>query len=386
MILARRIVERYGDTTIVFGGPHATLDPGSILEYVPSAVVVSGDGLGVIPKLVRRVPLEDIPGTYVYDNGEVVCPSGQRVNAIHDVNTFPVIDRSIFANEPFEKHGRMAMTVVSSYGCGGRCAFCITPAQWEIMKTGGIKRVRFRDMRLVVEECKSLVEEHGVNHIQFIDDEMIPHPKRANLFLSLWEEAGLAGKVTFNCLIRPDTIARFGRLGILSKLKSAGLERISLGIETGYERGCLMVSNRNGKLDPKYNPDNILSGLNACREEGIATKGFLMLGLPGETVSETRQTVDFMHSLKKFGLGEVALFPVKVYPGTALWDMAIAHGHTEEDLGHYSAPRVRLLIVNGMNPVVASRDGYMNTAQLAEYSNKELSDICYSEMNAFSEL
>ena len=134
----------------------------------------------------------------------------------------------------------------------------------------------------------------------------------------------------FTCLMLADTIRKFHNQGLLQELHTAGLKRLSLGVETGHERGRVMLSGKNGKLDPKYYKENIVEAVRACRKTGITTKGFFMVGLPYETRSEIGQTIKFIYELGNEGLNNVALFPVKVYTSTQLWDEAIKMGFSAE--------------------------------------------------------
>lgn len=388
MVLAKRISDALPKIRLVFGGPHATLDPESILKFVPNSAVVVGDGEMAFAELVKGTPASEIPGLAIVDplkGGKLVKTGPIGVNVVRELDKLPWLNRNYVANEPFEKAGRNTMTFVTARGCAGNCAFCITPAQWNVLKEGGAKKVRYRDLYDVVSEVCSLRDQRGINHAQFIDDEMLPSPARAQEFISLWNEKGLAGKMTFGCLLRSDRIRKFGEMGILRELKAAGLNRLSIGIETGYDRGRRLVSGRGGKIDPKYEQNNIMGALEACSQVGIRTKGFIMLGLPGESAEEMEETLAYMYSLKSYGLEEVAIFPVKVYPGTRLWDVAVGMGFSPEELGHYEAPNVSKLINEGLDPISASRDGYVQTAQISEFPPEELNRICQHHMAQFNQ-
>jgi len=294
-----------------------------------------------------------------------------------------VLNRKILANEPFVKDGRLTMTMITSFGCAGSCAFCTTPAQLKVMKTGNVKAVRVRSMDNVIEECLNIVKQFDVRNIQFIDDDLMHSVGRAKDFLKSWSDC-LSRDITFSCLMRSDSIVQLGRYGILKRLHKSGLRKISLGVETGYDRGRRMVSNKNGHIDPKYDVGNVSKAIIMCAKLGIETKGFFMVGLPGETREETNKTICFMYGLKKLGLDKVALFPVKIYPNTAMWDIAVSLGYTTDELGHYNAPCVTDLIKSGINPIAASRDGYTNNVQLSEISNDDLAMICQREMDKFN--
>ena len=204
-------------------------------------------------------------------------------------------------------------------------------------------------------------------------------------FAESWERHGLVGKIDFHALMRPNKTAQMGQLGILKDLKRVGFKVTSAGIETGYDRARIMVSGRNGKLDPKYDPNNVRAAIRYCAEAGVNIKGFFMFGFPGETKEETQQTLDFMYSLRGDGLDRIAIYVVKPYPGTGLYDEALKlPGITPELLGHYASGDVKAQIESGVDPRLASRDIYFPTVQLAELPPEELQELAVYHMAQYN--
>jgi hypothetical protein len=67
--------------------------------------------------------------------------------------------------------------------------FVLRLAQYEIMKTAGCKKMRFRSMEDVIGEINSLRNNFDVAH--FIDDDMLPNYRRAKEFIKLWQDYDL---------------------------------------------------------------------------------------------------------------------------------------------------------------------------------------------------
>jgi len=95
MILAKAINYCYPNTRLIFGGPHATLDPPSILKHIPNGMVVVGDGLGTISCLTAGAAPDSINGLYVLRKGKTTCLSGNQVNVVHCADNFPVLNRCV---------------------------------------------------------------------------------------------------------------------------------------------------------------------------------------------------------------------------------------------------------------------------------------------------
>ncbi len=379
--IAKRIAETRPDIKIVFGGPHATLDPHSLLQHVPNAIVIQGDGEGAIAEIQAGKNFADIAGAYFMANGSV--KKGQfGLPRATEVHNSPKIERAFFANEPYSKNGKQTMTMLSSRGCRGGCAFCITPAQYEIMKSVA-KKVRFRKMADVVAEAVELHTHFGADQIQFIDDDIFANVSRVKEFVEQWEQAGLSGNMDFLALLRPDLIPKFEEEGLIKALAASGLRKLSLGIETGHDSGRLLVSGGK-KIDNKYNPHNVVTTLRILSQYDIEVKGFFMVGMPGETRDQIEETIAFMHSLKSEGLSRVAMFPVKVYPGTGLWQAALELGFTPEELGAYYAPSIADRALNPQKVKDQTRDIYAPTTQLSEVPTEELQQICQENMSLFN--
>ena len=383
--MVKAVAAAFPELKLLLGGPHAIMDPTSILEHIPQAIVVRGEGEVVAARIIKGEPLEGIPGAAWKPNG-VVMQRG--ANAISDINTVPWINRKLLQNEPYTKAGFKTMASLSTRGCACNCSFCITPAERIVMNANSqveVLKVRFRHIDDVMDEVAYLVNEFGIEHVQFLDDECLPSPKRAMEFAESWERHGLVGKIDFHALMRPNKTAQMGQLGILKDLKRVGFKVTSAGIETGYDRARIMVSGRNGKLDPKYDPNNVRAAIRYCAEAGVNIKGFFMFGFPGETKEETQQTLDFMYSLRGDGLDRIAIYVVKPYPGTGLYDEALKlPGITPELLGHYASGDVKAQIESGVDPRLASRDIYFPTVQLAELPPEELQELAVYHMAQYN--
>ena len=376
--LAKSISSERPDSQIVFGGPHATLDPESILWHIPQGVVVVGDGEKPFVQLAEGEDLEQIDGLATTQNGQVKR-SHIRASVTQDLDSLPWIDRDFTRNEPCMKGDKRSISFLSSRGCAGNCGFCITPAQFNVMKNYGARRMRFRDMKDVINEVDSLRDTFDI--AQFIDDDMLPNVTRAKQFIELWKRHNLSEK-EFRCLLTPNQIVAHNQAGLLQELHDLGLRKISLGIETGHDRGRQMVSGGAG-IDSKYNESAQIAAVQACSRAGISTKGFFMVGFPGETREEIEQTLTYMKKMGEYGLQRANVFMVKVYPYTKLWQQAIEMGFSPEELGDYNSESVQNMLEKGIDVTDIRNNAITQDVQLSEIPNDELVEICQNSMNNF---
>ena len=78
---------------------------------------------------------------------------------------------------------------------------------------------------------------------------------------------------------------------LLKKLKSAGLNRISFGVESGNQN-ILDAAKKGTTLD------QIIKAYEIAEEVGLETRLSVVLGLPGETEQTIRNTIKFINKLK----------------------------------------------------------------------------------------
>jgi radical SAM superfamily enzyme YgiQ (UPF0313 family) len=144
---------------------------------------------------------------------------------------------------------------------------------------------------------------------------------------------------------------------LLSLLHECGCQHISFGVESGVEE----IRYAAGKKIPD---GRFTSAFKACRDIGIQTRAYAMLGFPGETRENMQKTFDFINSLEA---DEVMYSPTIAYPGTKLMEYAI---------------RERILTPDAWGQYMLGKEGmpYFNPAGLsADY----ISQLCFDESKRF---
>lgn len=100
------------------------------------------------------------------------------------------------------------------------------------------------------------------------------------------------------------------------KLKQAGLRRTAFGVETGNPEILK-------KIDKKIDHDTIRRAFKACKEVGLETIAFMIIGLPGETRETMQDTIDFAIELDPLIANFSMMTP---YPGTAVYEQVKREG------------------------------------------------------------
>ncbi len=124
-------------------------------------------------------------------------------------------------------------------------------------------------------------------------------------------------QMTFNCAVRAEHIDP----DLLRQLKDAGCWMASLGIETG-DSELLAQHRQNADLQM------LAAKVRMIKQAGIRTKGLLMMGLPGESETSIRRSMDYVYALP---LDDFNLAKFTPFPGAPLYQTIQQQGTFEED-------------------------------------------------------
>jgi radical SAM superfamily enzyme YgiQ (UPF0313 family) len=119
----------------------------------------------------------------------------------------------------------------------------------------------------------------------------------------------------WTCEMRADHVDE----DLLTIMKKAGCQMVLIGVESGSQRMLKMMMK-------SIRIDDIEKAFDVVHRVGIESLAFVMVGLPGETEEDFRQTRRLLRTIK------ADRYEVKVYmpyPGTEMLDIAKEHGFNE---------------------------------------------------------
>jgi anaerobic magnesium-protoporphyrin IX monomethyl ester cyclase len=308
--LAKYIRPSFPKTPFVIGGTHtAIFQKDVLLDNREFDFGVIGDGEIALNELLERIGESSAYGEVeglIWRRGEEVIQNSFRP-AERDLDLYPFPARHLLRNDlyirnvPYKGYLRTA-AFMSSRGCPFNCIYCA------VKNIPNGTMVRFRSPENVVEELDLIVRRFGIPHVAFNDDCLT---FRRNKVLALCEEIRRRGlKFTWEGLSRADKIDR----ELLRQMKAAGFVRISIGIESGNQP-ILDILKKNETLE------QIAEGIRYAHEEGIVTRGSVIIGSPYETQKEVENTFQFITSLKE--LDQVVINIMQPYPGTLVREMVM---------------------------------------------------------------
>ncbi|MBI5902149.1 MAG: B12-binding domain-containing radical SAM protein [Deltaproteobacteria bacterium] len=300
----------------VMGGPHTTFFPELITRHPFDALCV-GEGDDAWPELLDAIekngPIDKIPNVVTRANfktgvAPVIRP---RRTALDDL---PFLDRELFYSRT--RLGRFPMrSFMAGRGCPYRCTYCFNREYNLLYKGKGPLAVRMSVGR-VVEELKELKGRYPTQFIKFYDDIFVLKDDEwlDEFSVRYKKEVGLP----FHCLMRANCLTE----PVLLKLKKAGLASLSMSIESGND------AIRNSVLKRNMTREQMTGAFSLCSRHGIPTFSNTIFAIPGTSLKEDLESLDFNLECR-VTFGEFPLF--FPYPGTELARYAVERGDFDGD-------------------------------------------------------
>jgi len=262
---------------IAVGGPHATAD-GQSTGLLGADVCFRGEADQEFTSYCKALATGKAT-----PEGVISCDEPTNLDAL------PYPARHLFNQRRYKY-----TSVIASRGCPFDCMFC------------GSSRTHYRKRNHegLRGEIESLLAAHPKS-IDFSDDVFTLDRQHAWAVAEMMREA----RVPWACTTRADLID--GEL--INHLARCGCNYMSFGLETGSQKIRYMI----GK---NISDDHYIAAFRWCRDAGIRTRAYAMVGLPGERGEDIEKTFDFVRALNP---DDVMYSPTVIYPGTRLMEYAV---------------------------------------------------------------
>lgn len=273
--LCRYIKSRHRSIQIVLGGPQAFAMPSRALEELEDVdILIRGEGELVAVRLAQMLDSGDdaakVEGITCRCNGRIV-DTGAGPQTPDDLDAYP----SPYLANVLNLEGKNTAILLSSRGCRHVCGFCITPSLYG-------RRVRFHSIDRVLAEMEFLASQ-GIERFWFADPNFTEDAARTRKLL---EEKVRRGITTpFWLQSRADLVDD----SLLKDLNRAGADTIAFGLESGSP-GVLKKTNKGIELD------QLRRSIQIAKSLGMDTELFSIFGLPGESLEDAKQTLQFVRS------------------------------------------------------------------------------------------
>lgn len=317
--LAKKVNSRI---VTVVGGAHPGANAREILERYPSVdFVCIGEGEESFVEFLDIIQNDENPskldGFGYRVNGKVEVNPKRKF--IMDLDTIPFPARHLFNMPKYLEEASPHATfrqkpftqMISSRGCPFKCSFCAIENHW------GSKQ-RLRSAENVLEEIDQLVNEYGVREIHFEDDNFTFDHERAMKILNGMIQRGYHLSWNVPSGMAATTLSP----ELLEKMKESGCYSVSLAIESGNQRVVSKIMRK------PINLKTVPALVRKIREVGMDARGFFIVGFPGETKENIRETIDFARELE---LDWAYFFMFAPLPHTPIYKVCIEKGYLKQE-------------------------------------------------------
>ena len=313
--------------TTVWGGTHPTVEAESCLNDNNVDYIIMGEGEAPILELIKRInnneSVQGMPSLAYVNEFGLPYISNDRL-WIDDLDNHVVPDRSKFDLTKYQKAnadytGKKTFNMVTSRGCPFACTFCSAPTFYQ-------KRYKGRSPENVVDEMELLINQYGAEVIIVEDENLTVEKKRLEAIM----DEMIRRKIKVKWIAEVGLTIAYLDMNLISKLKQTGFIELRLALESGDAE---MLKTMKKPLILK----KARRVVKEAREAGMRCVSFLLMGMPGETIKQMQNTVDFAEEI---GFDWNIISMVLPLPGTEIHRDLIADGHSFDfyDLERYTVP------------------------------------------------
>lgn len=299
------MIKKTTGAPIVAGGSGFSIFPEEALRYLGIENGIAGEGEEAFARfadiLQNGGSLETVPNLCRIVNGEFIG------NQIQCSNVFSMPDRSLLDNGKYLELGGMG-NIQTKRGCPFSCTYCTYPA------IEG-RELRLRDAAEVVDEIIEARGRHGIDYFFFVDD-IFNFPQEHAMAVCEEMIRRNAG-VDWTCFATPLGMSE----EIAALMKRAGCKGIEFGTDGGSEKTLAALGKR-------FTPGDVAHASGCCRSVDLPHAHYIIMGGPAEDAATMDETFSLFDRVKPTAV--IALIGVRIYPNTALRQMAVDDGIIQE--------------------------------------------------------
>lgn len=295
---------------ITLGNHFASLFPEKALSQTPADSVVIGEGeetlLELAARLAGREDWHAVAGLAWRKEGQLIL--NQKRPLIADINTLPSPRRFLLENEG----ENCEMVIEGSRGCAFNCSFCTIGPFYGLQQGPALRQ---KSAITIFSEIKQICDRYPkLKRVRFVDPEFFvgrSGPMRirelAELLKNHWPDLQICVESRASSIIRQAKLLEF--------LKSAGLVRINMGIESGSQR----ILN---KMRKGMKPEDNIKAVQILRDLEIDySYGFMMI-TPWCLDGDIEQNALLLEKIGKIELHKF-FHEMTLIPGTAAFQETV---------------------------------------------------------------
>lgn len=302
------------EVPVVWGGPHATLDPVGTVRHPSVDAVVVGDGEETLWEYIGALEtgrdIGDVRGlAYARDGKGHVNPPRPHVglDALPDP-PFHLVDAERYV---FKRRGRRCINLSTVRGCPHQCTFCYSPVECH-------GRWRALSATRTLDLTESVVERYRLGFVWYMEQNSLVDRGRALALGQGLLDRGL--DVLWEAEAHVSSLKRLTD-DDLTLLARSGLSDLVIGVESGSQHIADML--RKG-----IRVDDVVALNRRLARFAFNPRFSFMCGYPGETEEMLHATLSLIVNLHRDNplTSTSCLNPAIPFPGTPYLKMAERHG------------------------------------------------------------
>ena len=327
------------DVKTILGGVYPSISPQVAKEDKNIDFIVISEGetrlLKLMNALKNKTGFREIDGLHYRDaKGEWHYNPRQAIGGVKNLDELPFPDYSDYDTKKLfswsQKYTQnfqfrqLPMTIMmTSRGCVYKCTYCGAGKDGNPINDG-IKR---RTPGSIMEEIKSLVKNHGIREIIFVDDSLLlPRDRIIEILKGITKlrEEGYdlvwkSNNLDLRHIPLPHTIKeKRGKDDLLFWMRESGCYQISISLESGSP-------NTFKRMKRPTNLEHAVIRLHEMRKYGfdeIASN--FIIGMPGDTWNDILTTFEFADKItNQDKILDYSLFSIATpLPGTEMYETA----------------------------------------------------------------
>ncbi|MFH0772364.1 MAG: radical SAM protein [Candidatus Omnitrophota bacterium] len=250
--------------------------------YKPLDIAIYGEAEFIITDLTNSLRqgcgLDSVKGI-IHGIGTGAATKTALPDFREDLDTLAFPRRDLIRNELYKNpvNDRPMATIVISRGCPAQCIFCLTP-----LISG--RKLRKRSVENVIAELKDCVINYGIKDFFFRADTFTMDKAYVRELCAAIRDNSL--NISWVANSRTDAIDK----ELVEIMRQAGCWLMAFGIESGNDE-------IQRKIKKGTNAEQAREAIRLCKEAGIKTLGFFMIGFPWDSEASVGDTSNLIKEL-----------------------------------------------------------------------------------------
>ena len=233
---------------------------------------------------------------------------------------YDLINFSDYLNNPYLYVSRSnfkgpQISMFTSRGCPYKCVFCSVALHMG-------KKYRWHSVDYVINHIRLLREKYGISTFHFEDDNLTLHKRRFEQILDALIEQRIKIRWDTPNGVRGDTL----NMRLLKKMKKTGCKQLLIAVESGKQETLDNIIKKDTSLE------YLIEVIRNCKKIHLQATMTFVVGFPGETLEDMRQTTDLALKLLREADAIPSVLVATPLYGTELYEDAVKHGYLKKDV------------------------------------------------------